>query len=264
MTISRDEGKAWLRLLTLRDSKPVAPPNIIGVGAARSGSTTLYHALDRSPDVHMSPVKELSYFSHRYDKWSWREYLLFFHGADTPCRGEISPHYLHCEHTPERIKQLCPEARIVIQLRDPVQRTISHYRHHLQHHKIEDVDLYFRQAIDDAKAGRRGRRFSDPVENLRQSFYYEAVDRYLSTFGPERVRILLLDDLHNRPQQVAEELSSWLGIDLGNEAFPVANKSAKNDHLLSECIQVELRALFADDLARTCDLIGHKPEDLAT
>lgn len=258
-----DEKKCWKRFLSLRDQNiRLEPPNLIGVGAARCVTTSLYHFLRESPDIYMSPVKELAYFSNRVEKWSEREYLLFFHGGENHrYRGEISPHYLHSVETPERIKVLSPDARIIIQLRNPLKRTISHFRHHFQHHRIADVNAYFRKGLNGLRQRVQGVSFSHPTANLRQSFYYEAIQRYLQTFG-ENVLVLFADEFKTDPHGIARRLTDWLGVKAGGQIRKVnVSKTVDGAGSLYPEIRQEIIETFAEDFAKTCALLGRDPAE---
>ena len=113
-------------------------PNLFLVGAAKAGTTSLYDALARNPAIFMSPVKEPHYFSriepsperraffpHVADEASYLE--LFDGAADEELLGEASTSYLWEPGTAERIREQSPRARILIMLRDPVERAYSQY-----------------------------------------------------------------------------------------------------------------------------------------
>jgi len=110
-------------------------PNFFIVGAAKAGTTSLYSYLDATPGVYMSSVKEPAFFrttkSSRqnitkiHDK---SKYLKLFNGVtDEKAIGEASPSYLRDPETPKLIHDVVPDARIIILLRDPVQRAFSAY-----------------------------------------------------------------------------------------------------------------------------------------
>jgi hypothetical protein len=256
--VDMKEEAAWKKFLSLRDKGgEIEPPNLIGVGAARAATTAIYHLLNECPDIYMSPAKELAYFSHFHDKWSEREYLLFFHAAaGQRYRGEISPHYMQSPAAPERIAKICPAARIVIQLRNPLTRAISHYRKHYEHHRIADINEYFRRGLDGIRRGLKGLSFSHPTISMRQSFYYDAVQRYLERFN---CAVLFYDDLKNDPKGVVRSLSEWLDVELGS--LRAVNVSSPIGGELGPRLRDEFIETFAEDFARTCSLLGRDPAE---
>src|SRR5437763_505157 len=101
-------------------------PNLFVVGAPKAGTTSLWLYLDRHPDIWMAPVKEPQFFSGLwYDQDSYLR--LFAPGARFKLRGEASPSYLAKAGVAEASKRVSPDARIVIMLRDPVERAYSKY-----------------------------------------------------------------------------------------------------------------------------------------
>jgi len=111
-------------------------PNFFIVGAPRAGTTSLYFYLKQVPEVYLSPVKEPNYFSIRVipaDHYllpirNKSNYLRLFEGVkDEIVIGEASPSYLEDPEAPKLIHQVVPHAKIIILLRDPVERAFSHY-----------------------------------------------------------------------------------------------------------------------------------------
>ena len=127
------------RTSTLRVSTPdAAGPNLFVVGAAKSGTTSLWTHLDAHPDVFMSRPKEPHFFSRATTPVEQLvkdpvEYAgLFARGAAHRYRGDASPSYLWDPDSSARIREAVPGARIIISLRDPVERAYSNYLGHLR------------------------------------------------------------------------------------------------------------------------------------
>ena len=258
-------SREWIDFLRLRGrAESFNLPGLIGVGAARSGTTTLYHTLKECDEIFMSPVKELSYFSHHFDDWSEEEYKVFFSGIETKHKyaGEITPHYLHSVESCERISKMIPDCKIIILLRNPVKRAISHFKKHYNYHKIEKIDTYFRKGID-MMGTNKPLRFHHPVMNLRQGFYYDAIKRYQNHFPKENIFIGTLDEMKGNPLEFGNRLSDWLDVEIsfGDSA---KNKSQKIPGIgsLSSKIKSQLEELYSDDFEKTMNLLGMSKEQL--
>lgn len=196
-------------------------PNLFIVGAMKSGTSTLHALLDGHPEIFLSEPKEPSYFVDLEDlesparevveRWGfWRSeehYLaLFAEAGGARIVGESSTNYSKrpkMQGVSERIAEFAPGARILYILRDPVERTISHYWH--------------------AVSQRKERR--DLVTALEQESHYREVSHYafqlepyLNRFGSERVRVLTLEELRADPEAQLAELFGWLGVDAGFES----------------------------------------------
>ncbi|MBK9639488.1 MAG: sulfotransferase domain-containing protein [Bacteroidetes bacterium] len=199
--------------------KSIRPPFFI-VGAPKAGTTALHLFLDKHPEVCMSTDKEPNYFSHKeikeqllyYKKTNSTtesEYLSLFHPTPkTKIAGEGSVSYLFYPMVPERIKNFSPDAKIIISLRNPVQRAFSHYQ---MDYSLGYVNETFEQIF------RNGQSHPKTGNHFQQYFllgnYGTQVERYLKTFGDTNVLIILHQDIIQSPKQVIQKLCHFLGID---------------------------------------------------
>jgi len=202
-------------------------PNFLIVGAAKSGTTSVYEYLNDHPQVYMSPVKEPYFFSFMdtvpdfrgpFDEktnkeeiiTSRTEYELLYEGVtDEIAIGESSNAYLYLEGTAENIKKLVPACKIVIILRDPVSRAFSHF---LQHKMLGTETLEFEKAIEKENE-RKQKNWRWHYQYADQGMYYGQVKRYLDVFGREQVKVYLFDNLVADPAQMMINLGQFLGID---------------------------------------------------
>jgi hypothetical protein len=190
-------------------------PNLFVVGAMKAGSTTLHYLLGAHPDVHMSPAKEPGFFCDHAELARHNApaaqmlvsrdegaYLDLFTGAKgARWAGESSTYYTKrplLSGVPERIVRFAPDARIVYIMRDPVERSISHYLHQVR------AGLEPRSARAALTAGSRYCRIGD---------YPRQLGPYLDVFGRESVFVLTLEDLRAHRQQTLAGLFRWLEVD---------------------------------------------------
>ena len=200
-------------------------PNFFIVGAAKSGTSSLFHYLDSHPDVFMSRVKEPHYLCSDFfpDDFTGpgdegfsentcrnrEDYLqLFESGASVPVRGEASVYYLLYPGVAERIHELNPDAKIVMVLRNPVDRAFSAYLHTTR-------DGRETLSFEDALAAEQSRRDQgyQPLWWYREAgLYSEQVKRYLKVFPDDQMRIFLYEDLQDTAT-VVREILTFLGVD---------------------------------------------------
>jgi hypothetical protein len=179
-------------------------PNFFIVGAANSGTTSLYRYLKQHPDVFMPALKEPHYFAQvnpsreqRYLRTIIRDeaaYLRLFRKAEGyKAIGEASPSYLWEANAAERIQRVIPDAKIIILLRDPVERAYSHYlmdvREGLQ-------NLSFGDALH-RDWNRTDKGWSVSQLYIELGLYAQQVRRYVEVFGPDQTLILMFEDLSN-------------------------------------------------------------------
>ena len=180
-------------------------PDFLIVGAAKAGTTTLYSYLCKHPSVVMSEPKEPEFFS-RGDVWArgfdWYKKLFRAADGDT-LAGEASTTYTRWPHTEDaaaRIAEHLPDAKLVYILRHPVERTFSHYGHHVSRFGL---DKTFEQAM------------ADDAIYVDCSLYLMQMQRYLDRgIRREQFHVVTLDDLKRDPKAVMNGVQAHLGLDL--------------------------------------------------
>jgi len=218
-------------------------PNFFIVGAAKAGTTSLYNYLVEHSDVYMSPIKEPNYFSKDirfedfridYKKTSYidfnkyfsslplkflhiayiekqKDYEKLFEGSENyKVRGEISNSYLFSKKAAEEIRNNIPDAKILIVLRNPIERAYSHYLMDARGGYTGDS---FRTAVEkDWNKKRKGWGISSVY--LELGMYATQVERFLIQFPKEQIQIMLFDDLKKDPLSFVKKVYSFLDIDL--------------------------------------------------
>lgn len=208
---------------------PVADlPNFLIVGAAKAGTSSLYHYLAPHPDVFMSPTKETNFFAlggrpaafrgpgddefinrHSvHDEGRYRD--LFAAGGAARRVGEASPLYLYDEHAPRRIAATLPDVKLVAVLRDPVDRCYASYLH-MRREGREPIDD-FEEALA-AEPDRVAAGWEFIWHYQRVSRYAEQVERYRACFEADQFRFFLYDDLVAEPMRFWHDLCAFLGLD---------------------------------------------------
>jgi hypothetical protein len=185
------------------------------VGAAKAGTTSLHAYLNAHAGVHMSDPKEPNFFARAIDPSkrtkSWDTYAEAFGGAtEDAILGDASPSYLWDPASAGLIHEALPDSRIVVLLRDPVARAISHYAMDvgigLQRRSFEDA-LRADAAVRERIWGHKSHLYID------LGMYAAQVRRYLDAFGPDRVLVLESAMLRNSRRAVLAQIARFLGID---------------------------------------------------
>lgn len=189
-------------------------PNFFIVGAPRSGTTSLSEYLKKVEGVYMSPVKEPNYFSvsinlkHKLSKplRNKDEYLsLFSKAKNAKAIGEASPTYLWDPKTPKLIHDAIPTAKIIMILRDPVERSFSHYLNGIG---LGYETLPFIEAMKEAL--KKDNDYSGRIATT--SFYTDSVSKYLDTFGKNNVKIIIFEEFFKDVKTNFKEILNFLGI----------------------------------------------------
>ncbi|HEV7307814.1 sulfotransferase [Ensifer sp.] len=180
------------------------------IGAAKSATTWLQQSLQQNPAVYM-PDPELHYFSRNHDKGdSW--YLAQFDPQPgQSIVGEKSNSYLDEPEAAARIKKALPQARLIAQLRNPVDRAYSDYCMLYRRGEVgRDITRY----LDPRQAG--GGRF------LLGGLYCRQLEAYLDLFPAENLQVLLFENIRRDPQGHLDAVSDFLRLPSGLK--PVVNK----------------------------------------
>ena len=202
-------------------------PNFLVIGAAKAGTTTVYHYLKQHPQVYMSPRKEPHFFSKNgtkdYPIPTLEDYQALFQGAsDEIAIGEASTSYLTHPKAAERIQCHIPNAKLIAILRDPAYRTYSLYIMLLMLGKRK-LSSYNHQEILDNFQGIVKKRSG----LIRGGFYYSHLQRYYSLFPANQIKLGLFQDLKNKPDVLMEDIFNFLEIDSSftiNKSFGSANR----------------------------------------
>jgi hypothetical protein len=178
-------------------------PNFLVIGAAKAGTTSMYHYLRAHPQVFMPETKELNFFVGN-DGWpkgiSWYE-RHFGAAGDALAIGEASPNYTKYPlfpGVPERVAKLVPEIRLVYLVRHPIERFRSGY-------------------LDEVRRGRQ----RNPIETtlasnpgyLAASKYAMQIEQYLEFFPRDRLLVVTTEDLRRKRAATMRVVHEFLGVD---------------------------------------------------
>ncbi len=123
--------------------------------------------------------------------------------------GDASPSYLWDENAPQRIHEVCPRAKIIVILRDPVVRAYSHYLMDL----LAGLEhLPFAEAVRQDYA-RKDKGWWISHLYVETGLYHDCVLRYLDIFGSDQVMVLLIDELTRNPQELFSRVAGHIGVD---------------------------------------------------
>lgn len=218
-------------------------PDFFIVGAAKAGTTSLYNYLEQHPQVYMSPIKEPNHFSsdtildalrpaakkrlqalrideflktdmsqkiHRAYITDEEQYKSLFRLAGPELKtGEASPAYLYSKVAAAAIHKYNPKAKVIIILRNPVQRAFSHY---LMDRKLAFTTKTFEEALEEDKA-HQPKSWGSTSLYLELGLYYEQVKRYFDVFPHEQILVVLSEELRKQPEQTIRKLYNFLEID---------------------------------------------------
>ena len=197
-------------------------PDFLIIGAQKAGTTALYSYLRRHPHVTGPSWKEVSFFDRHYARgaaWYRGNFpnALRTRGALV---GEASPSYVFHPLAPERVAALVPHARLIVLLRDPVDRALSHYHHEVA---LGREPLSFEDALAHEEERTRGEvermlrdpsYFSDAWWNytyVARGRYDEQLERWFAVFPRAQLLVLTSDELSKEPAVTYARVLAFLG-----------------------------------------------------
>ncbi|MGK0388470.1 MAG: hypothetical protein ACI94Y_001200 [Maribacter sp.] len=186
--------------------------DFVGIGPQKTGSTWLHFMLVQHPDLCLPiATKEIQFFDEFYDKDLKNLTTYFKHQKGGQLTGEVTPKYFDTAASPERIKQHFPNIKILVSLRNPIEKAQSLYRHYLKLGLIKNID--FNKAI------------KEEPQILSSGNYKSHIEHWHSLFSPEQFHYVLMDDIKDDPEEVLKGIESFLGI---KEYIPEDLREKKN------------------------------------
>lgn len=198
-------------------------PDFLILGAQKCGTTSLYQYLVRHPQILPAKEKETHFFDLRFHLgFDW--YNTFF-PAESFGRnllvGEATPYYLFHPLVPERVYQFYPQMKLIVLLRNPVERAISHYYH--------EVRLGFEQLSLPAAIAQESKRLQGEVEKIISYRYYpsyyhqhysyvsrglylQQIQRWMAYFPRSQFCILPSETFFQNPQTTLDRVFAFLQL----------------------------------------------------
>ena len=217
-------------------------PDFLVLGTQKGGTTSLQLLLNQHPNVFLAPGKEVHYFSKHWEQsqaWYASHYK---DAAPGQQRGDITPFYLFHPQAPQRIHSLLPNARLIVLLRDPVERALSQYFH--------SARLGFESlTLEEALAAEPERLRTDSPLHLQEhsyvsrSRYVEQLDRYEELFSAQQLLVMKSEAMFADPATTWQQIESFLGLPTSPCPSTLAKANAGRDEAIgvSDAIRNALR-----------------------
>jgi hypothetical protein len=177
-------------------------PNLIIIGGLKCGTTSIHHYLGLHPEIQMSKPKELNFFARELNWDLGLDWYASRFDDRFRVRGESSPHYTNLprfEGVPGRIKEHCPDARLLYMVRDPIKRILSHWVH---------------ATGAGYETGELVPVLSEPNSSyLNRSKYWMQLQPYLELFDREQIEIITQEELQSEREATMRKAFGFAGVD---------------------------------------------------
>jgi hypothetical protein len=204
--------------------------NLFIVGAAKSGTTSLYNYLNQHPDIYFPNVKELNFYSeiesdnpedfqppqknkfyHSKVITDKKVYNSLFDGVTSESiLADCSPSYLWDESASAKIFNDYPNAKIIILLRNPVERAFSHFLMDLKTGKQSERNFIEALLLDKSSLPKIWGKAHLYVE---LGMYSKQVEKYLKKFGTNQVKVILYENFKNDTKGILMDILEFLNVD---------------------------------------------------
>jgi hypothetical protein len=206
----------------------VKPLDFIIVGAQKCATTAVFEHLRSHPDIAMPLEKEVPFFTGQdCSQKSWEAFANEQFGAEQQNKlwAKASPQYMSDPDVPARIKELMPDVKLVAILRDPMERTWSHFQ---MGRRRDTEHREFAQAIEallTKEALHSGRSLPVPEHTegyeseadfyIAWSEYGRILTEFTASFDPKQLLVLYTEDLENEPEETLDRLLEFIGLPTG-------------------------------------------------
>ena len=215
-------------------------PDFFVVGAAKSGTTSLYYYLSQNPEIYLPPIKEPVYFAkdlvEKYYRCGkevevfnpkvyfskkpypsrhivyfkdFKYYSMLFEDIDESKKavGEMSAVYLASKVSAKNIFDFNPDAKIIVILRNPVERAFSQFLMRLRDGKISETN-FLTEVLRDYNMSENECK----VEYIERGLYFPQLKRFFDLFPKENIKIILFEDFISDTKNVLKDLFLFLNV----------------------------------------------------
>lgn len=196
-------------------------PHFLGIGAQKAGTTTLFKLLASHAEISVPRKKEVHYFTLNYCRGiDWYSGCFDWSDSVGRLRGEVTPYYLYHPFALERIRRDLPGVKLLVLLRDPVERCLSQYFHSFRlgletlplAQALDAESVRLASCLDVLRAADGVHRSHQEHSYLSRSRYDEQLIRLKSLFPDHQLLIRRSEDFFAEPRRLLRDVAEFLGI----------------------------------------------------
>jgi hypothetical protein len=221
--------------------------DFIGIGVQKAATSWLFSCLKEHPQIRVAVDKnnkELNFFNYNYVKGYTCYHQRFEFGSWKT--GEYSPSYFSDKNVPERIYLYNPKVKLIVSLRNPIERAFSQHLHEIRRNRLPKELYDFWDALE-----------QNPTY-VEQSKYSTHLERYLNFFDFSQLHVILFEEIVSKPKEVIKEIFRFLEVDDSFVPSVLARKinvahtyRSRSLHRFIRTASRVLRASFGDAIVET-------------
>tara|TARA_Y100001936_G_C16009194_1_gene632531 strand:- start:314 stop:1144 length:831 start_codon:yes stop_codon:yes gene_type:complete len=231
------------------NAKNHALPNFIIIGAMKSGTTSLYNYICDHPSVIAAEYDEIGFFDSNYHLGlNWYRSLFptkkqlksLEQKEDQGITGEDTPFYFWNEESANRIKEILPNVKLIIILRNPINRAYSEYHDKVQSGRTKkSFEQYIQSELENLKKNSPPpSKFNDDDSILLRGIYSKQFENWSSIFSKKQIIVLQSEQLLEKPQKVLNDIYNFLGLTEFNLKNKFSKKKKKYQDMNSETREI--------------------------
>ena len=221
--------------------------DFIIIGAQRCGTTSMYQSIISHPEITFASRKELHFFDLNFKKG-----LDYYRSQfkDGTLRGEASPYYIFHPHVPKRIAQFIPKIKLIVMLRNPIDRAYSHYHHQVS---MGIEKLSFEDALK-AEEKRLAGEYEKILKSesyysfnhqnfsyLSRGIYVDQLKKWRKFFDQEQILVIKSEDFFADPHKILNEVFDFQGLSkynqIENKHYNMKNYKSMNNETRKNLIE---------------------------
>ncbi|MGI9328389.1 MAG: sulfotransferase family protein [Pseudomonadales bacterium] len=258
-------------------------PTFLVIGAMKAGTTSLFRYLCEHPQIAPPITKEVNYFNFNWtlgSQW-YAAHFPFASPLSTQITGEASPGYLVHPRAALRVSEQIPDARVIVLLRDPVARTLSHYFHQRrierEHRPLEEAlfsdssyaafdlpeaqEASWLEALNaNPRSGTNAAKLlaSCPLHRayISGSLYVKHLAAWFERFDPDQILVMSSEDLFRRPDEQYRRVLDFIGLEFVSQENMRAHNVGKYPDSVNVDTVARLKSEFFEPNLRLYELIG--------
>jgi hypothetical protein len=195
-------------------------PDFLIIGASKCGTTSLFNYIIQHPEVIRGRKKEIHFFNHHYNKgitWYRKQFPLLKNRkgySKKAITGEATPNYLYRHEIPQKVHESMPNVKLIVLLRDPVERAFSHYQHRERKRIMtkSNVKEEFEEAVKEQIEVINSSEEVIHKSYIYQGLYVEHLKAWMNIFPKEQFLIIKSEELFTNPEKIVDEVFDFLDL----------------------------------------------------
>ena len=245
-------------------------PDLIVIGVVRSGTTSLYHYLSQHPSIVKSTYDELGYFDSNY-KLGLNWYKSFFPSIFEKKKViqknkkfmtyDVTPFYIYHEKAPQRIHQILPNSKLIVILRNPIDRSYSNYcmgdpREKRKKKTFEEVIVDEKKILNKINKNNVDEYYNFVhTSMLARGFYAEQLENWYKIFSKDQILIIKSEEFATETNKIMNNIFDFLGL----SHYDIPDNSKKNKlhyEVMKKETRIDLIEFFRPYNEKLYSLIG--------